>query len=132
MKTVQGILGKAKVPYIVQAVKLITVRCHGPFYLAMSYLFAAAFVVLLVQLLILVEGGKRACPEISNITTLVTAFSSPFVTAEPQEAAPLVLSVLFATTHRSACQCNLHEVIRGRPRLKARVNRCEHHSQVFH
>ena len=36
MKTVQGILGKAKVSYIVQVVKLITVRCHSTFYLAMS------------------------------------------------------------------------------------------------
>ena len=104
---------------------MITVRCHGPFYLTISYLFAAAFVVLLLHLPILVEGAKRACPEISNITTIVLPFSSPFVTPEPQEAAPLILSVLFATTHRSACQCNLHEVIRGRPRLKARVNRCE-------
>ncbi len=131
MKTVQGILGKAKVSYIVQVVKLITVRCHSTFYLAMSRFFAAAFVVLLVQLLILVEGAEQACPEISNITTNVLPFRSPFAIPEHQEADPFLLSVLFATTHRSACQCNLHEVIRGRPRLKARVNRCEHQSQVF-
>ena len=88
--------------------------------------------MLLLQLLILAESAERACPEISNITTLVTAFSSPFVTPEPQEAAPLGLTVFLTTTDRSACQCNVHEVIHGRTRLKARVNRCETHSQLFH
>ena len=123
MKTVQGILGNAKLFFILQSVKLITVRCHGTFHLTISYLFAAVFVVLLVPLLTLAEGAERACPEISNITTIVVPFRSLFVTPEPQEA--VVLSVFLTTTDRSACRCNLHEVIRGRPRLKARVNRCE-------
>ena len=95
-----------------------------------SCLFAAAFVVLLVPLLTLAEGAERACPEISNITTTVLPFRSLFVTPEPQEA--VVLSVFLTTTDRSACRCTLHEVIRGRRRLKARVNRCEQHSQVLH
>ena len=94
-------------------------------------IFAAECLVLLVQLLTLVEGAELACPEISNITTTVLPFPSTFVPPEPQEEDPVVLSVVFSTTHRSACQCNLHEVIRGPPRLKARVNRCEQHSQVF-
>jgi len=98
----------------------------------MHTFFATAFAVLLVQVLILAEGAERACPEISNITALVTAFSSPFVTPEPQEAAPLGLTVFLTATDRSACRCSVHEVIRGRPRLKARVNRCETHSQLFH
>ena len=133
MKTVQGILGNAKLSYnfILQCVKLITVRCHGTFHLTISYLFAAAFVVLLVPLLTLAEGAERACPKISNITTTVFPFPSSFVTLEPQKATPFALTMIFATTHRSACQCNLHEVISGRPRLKARVNRCEQHSQVL-
>ena len=100
---------------------------YGTFHLTISYLFAAAFVVLLVPLLTLAEGAERACPEISNITTTVL----PFVTPEPQEAVSLILTVFLTTTDHSACQCNLHEVIRGPPRLKARVNRCEQYSQVF-
>ena len=125
MKTVQGVLGNAKVSYVLQSVKLITVIRYGTFHLTISCLFAAAFVVLLVQLLILAEGAKRACPEIGNITTNVVPFSSPFGTPEPQEAVPLTLTVYLTTTDHSACKCKLHEVIRGRPRLKARVNRCE-------
>ena len=131
MKTVQGVLGNAKVSYILQPVKLITVRCHSTFHLTVSYLFAAVFAVLLVPLLTLAEGAERECPKISNITTIVVPFPSSFVIPEPQGAAPFALSMIFATTHRSACQCNVHEVIRGRPKLKARVNRCEQHSQVF-
>ena len=132
MKTVQGILGNAKkLSYILQSVKLITVRCHGTFHYTISYLFAAAFVVLLVQLLILAEGAKQACPEIGNITTNVLPFSSPFVTPNPTEAVSLILTVYLTTSDCSACQCNLHEVIRGRTRLKARVNRCEHQFQLF-
>ena len=83
--------------------------------------FAAAFVVLLVPLLTLAEGAERACPEIGNITTNLVPFSSPFVTPEPPEAVSLILTMYLTTTDRSACQCKLHEVIRGRPRLKARV-----------
>ena len=131
MKTVQGVLGNAKLSYILQSVQLITVRCHGTFHLTISCLFAAAFVVLLVPLVTLAEGAKRACPKISNITTIVVPFLSSFVTPEPQEAASFALTMIFATTHRSACRCNVHEVIRGRSRLKARVNRCEQHSQLF-
>ena len=132
MKTVQGILGNAKLSYILQSVKLITVRCHGIYQLTVSYLFVAAFVVLLVPLLTLAEDAEQACPEIGNITTGVFPFLSSFVTPEPQEAAPFALSMIFTTTDRSACQCNVHEVIRGHTRLKARVNRCEQHSQVLH
>ena len=36
MKTVQGILGNAKLSFILQSVKLITVRCHGTFHLTIS------------------------------------------------------------------------------------------------
>ena len=93
----------------------------------MSYLFAAAFAVLLVQLLILAEGAKRACPEISNISANANQLSnsSSIVVPKPQESVSFLLATLFNTTDHLACQCNFHEVICGRPRLKARANRCE-------
>ena len=86
-----------------------------------SVLFIAAIAALLVHFLVLAEGAKRTCPQIDNVAAYLVPFSRH---GEPEEPA---LTLFFTTTDRSACQCSLHEVIRGRPKLKARVNRCEHH-----
>ena len=68
-----------------------TLRYFSPHHEYHTFFSATFAVSVLLQLFILEEGAERACPEISNITTLVTAFSSPLVTPEPQEAAPLGL-----------------------------------------
>jgi len=95
----------------------------------MSFFFVAAAAVLLVHLLVQAEGAKRTCPVISNFTA--NAVVLPIGGGEEPEEPALLLAALFVTNDRSACQCSLHEVIRGRLKLKARVNRCEHHIQLL-
>ena len=85
-------------------------------------LFFTAFAVLLLQLLTLAEGAERACPKIGNLTTSVFPFKSPFA-----NEARLVLTASFNKIEQSACACTVHEVIRGRLRLTAKVKTCEHH-----
>ena len=143
MQTIRGVLGKytaelhmhviAQFTFALSLVELKAIShiaCTGIPAVAtrephsMSFFFVAAAAVLLVHLLVQAEGAKRTCPVISNFTTTTIALSPPI---RGGEEPALLLLVGFVTNDRSACQCSLHEVIRGRLKLKARGKRCEHH-----
>lgn len=99
--------------------------CSDTRHLAVSFLFFAAFAVILVHLMILVEGGGRACPRIANITTLVTPYPAALVSDEVPVTAIVTLSVIFTKIGQSMCDCRLHQIDNGRVKLKAQVKGCE-------
>ena len=92
----------------------------------MPFHFFAGLAVLLLQLQFFAEGAEWACPMIGNFTSKVVPISDPFSNQEPKETL-IILSVFFHEVEQSACECNVHKVIRGRLRLKAKVKKCEHH-----
>lgn len=87
-----------------------------------AFLFFAAFALLLLQPLVLTEGAERACPKIGNFTINVIPVGPLFA----QEEIIVVLLTVFYKPQRFPCECTLHEIIRGRSRLKVKANRCEY------
>ena len=97
---------------------------HGTRHLTVSSLFFAALAVILVHLLILVEGGGRACPGIANLTTNVAELvSNAFGDGVPVNA--IALRVTFRKIGQSVCDCRLHEIGNDSAKLKAEVKDCE-------
>ena len=114
-------------------VKLKDLKCtigacsgsHGTRHLTIFSLFFAVLAVLLVHLLILVEGGGRACPGIANLTANVAEVASnTFGDGVPVNAI-VSLIVTFRKIGQSVCDCRLHQIDDGRAKLKAQVKDCE-------
>ena len=93
----------------------------GTRHLTVFPLFVAALAVILVHLLILVEGGGRACPGIANLTTTVTPYAAELVSDALGDKVPVnaivALGVTFTKIGQSVCDCRLHQIDNGRTKL---------------